>query len=173
MTDDQRPETDAPPKRPKTRVRTAPTAPSGLTVKQEAFAQAVGRDGKSYSDAYREAYDAEGMAPGSVWTAASELGRHPAVSLRIEEIVQEIREEHSASEATRAARIIKTLEEMMLNAKTDSGRLRAAELLGKTVGLYRDVTENRDDQRPGVAELEARLQRIIERNRPPSSETPK
>jgi len=102
-------QSNATPKRSKTRVRTAQT-PSGLTEKQEAFAQAVAREGKNFSAAYREAYNTENMTPGSIWTAASALGRHDAVSLRIEEIQEEIREENSASAATRAERVIATLE---------------------------------------------------------------
>lgn len=65
----------------------------------------------------------------------------------------------------REHRVIATLEEMMANANTDSGRLRAAELLGKTIGLYRNTPDVRDEKHVSVAELEARLERILASSR--------
>lgn len=62
-----------------------------LTVKQEAFAQAYIELGDK-SSAYRSAYDAESMNPNSIAVAAQEVFRNPNVSLRIEELKEEIRE---------------------------------------------------------------------------------
>ena len=47
-------------------------ARSGLTSKQEAFAQAVA-DGMSQADAYRAAYNTEKFKPEALWVNASKL----------------------------------------------------------------------------------------------------
>jgi hypothetical protein len=51
-----------------------------LTPKQLAFVLALLR-GKTASDAYREAYDCEGMASNSIWVAASRLRSDAKVAL--------------------------------------------------------------------------------------------
>ena len=56
-----------------------------LTFKQEAFAQAIA-DGMTQADAYRTAYDAEGMSDNVIWSEASKLTSHPKVSVRIKEL---------------------------------------------------------------------------------------
>lgn len=141
-------------------VRGPPDPETGLTPKQEAFAQAVARDGNSYSAAYRLAYDTSNMSPGTIYTEASLLAASPKIAQRLQEIVRDIKQENSAQAETRAERVLKTLETLMLNAKTDAARLRAAELLGKTVGLYRDVQETRETGAT-VAELEAQLSEML------------
>lgn len=51
-----------------------------LTPKQLAYVMAR-MEGKSQSDAYRQAYDAEKMAPNSIWTNASKLESSAKVAL--------------------------------------------------------------------------------------------
>lgn len=55
-----------------------------LTPKQTKFVAEV-VSGATLSDAYRAAYDAEGMEPESVRVEACRLARHPVVSLMIDE----------------------------------------------------------------------------------------
>ena len=57
----------------------------GLTNQQEAFAQAVIVE-KTYSDAYRSAYDCSGMTDKTVHEEASKLNVHPKVSPRVQEL---------------------------------------------------------------------------------------
>ncbi|SDZ62328.1 hypothetical protein SAMN05444004_1394 [Jannaschia faecimaris] len=52
----------------------------------------------------------------------------------------------------------------MTSAKTDSARLKAADPLGKIVGLFRDVRENRSGGDEALAELEAKLNALFARN---------
>jgi hypothetical protein len=61
---------------PKTSGSKTPVNSEGLTVKQEAFCIAI-LDGKGWSDAYREAYDAENMSAASVHREAYALGTNP------------------------------------------------------------------------------------------------
>jgi phage terminase small subunit len=58
-------------------------APTKLTPKQEAFAQAYVETGNA-SEAYRRAYDAEGMKPDVISVKASELLRNGKVAVRVE-----------------------------------------------------------------------------------------
>ena len=62
----------------------------GLTAKQERFAALVAR-GLTQSDAYRQAYNVEGMTDKQVWEEASKLRKHPKVSQRISEILESAR----------------------------------------------------------------------------------
>lgn len=55
-----------------------------MTDKQMEFCRQV-IAGRSLSDAYRHAYDADGMSPESVHVEASRLFRHPEVTLTIEQ----------------------------------------------------------------------------------------
>lgn len=56
-----------------------------LTAKQEAFAQGIA-DGLTQADAYRAAYDAEGMTDNTIYARASELMRNSKVAERIQEL---------------------------------------------------------------------------------------
>ena len=56
-----------------------------LTAKQEAFAQAIA-DGMTQADAYRTAYDAEGMTDNTIYVKASELIRNDKVAERVKEL---------------------------------------------------------------------------------------
>jgi hypothetical protein len=60
--------------------------PNGLTVKQEAFAQALA-SGLSNADSYRAAYDATSMKDNSIHAEASRLAASPTISARVREIL--------------------------------------------------------------------------------------
>jgi len=56
-----------------------------LTAKQEAFAQAIA-DGMGQADAYRMAYDAEGMKDNTVYPKASRMMNEGKIRARIDEL---------------------------------------------------------------------------------------
>lgn len=62
-----------------------------LTAKQEAFAQGIA-DGLGQADAYRMAYDAEGMKDSVIYIKASELMKNGKVSVRVSELRSEVQE---------------------------------------------------------------------------------
>ncbi|WP_297097844.1 terminase small subunit [uncultured Draconibacterium sp.] len=63
-----------------------------LTAKQELFAQAVAK-GKTYADAYREAYpSSKKWKNEAVWVKSSELMTNGKVLVRVKEIQEEIQE---------------------------------------------------------------------------------
>lgn len=62
-----------------------------LTAKQEAFCQGIA-DGLGQADAYRSAYDAEGMKDNVIYARASELMKNGKVADRIKELRSEVQE---------------------------------------------------------------------------------
>ena len=62
-----------------------------LTAKQEAFAQAIA-DGMGQADAYRMAYDAEGMKDSTVYPKASRMMNEGKIRARIDELKAQVAE---------------------------------------------------------------------------------
>jgi hypothetical protein len=56
-----------------------------LTAKQEAFAQAIA-DGLGQADAYRMAYDTEGMADSTIYPKASRMLNEGKIRARVDEL---------------------------------------------------------------------------------------
>jgi hypothetical protein len=137
----------------KTRVRTAPNVLTGLTDKQEAFAQAVA-SGSNLSDAYRLAYDASGMSPQAIWTESSVLLSTPKVTSRLMVLNQEKEQQRRMMAVSRAERVLQRLETLADGATTESVRVRANELLGKTAGLFTDQIEVTDTTDRSVADIQ-------------------
>lgn len=140
----------------------------GLTTQMEAFAQAIAAGAKSQADAYRQAYDTQGMKPETVQNEASKLMARPAIAARVNALVAE-----KQALALHDAKETRRLVERELLARISDPKmppavqLRALELLGKTVAMFTDRIE---DAPPGaeqgadaVAEaLEARLSRLLQ-----------
>jgi len=113
---------------------------TGLTDKQEAFAVLVA-SGKNQSEAYRLAYDAEKMQPSTVWTEASLLLANQKVANRLMVLNSEKEQQRRMMAVSRAERVLQRLESLADSAQTESVRVRANELLGKTAGLFTDQVE--------------------------------
>jgi phage terminase small subunit len=137
----------------------------GLTVKQEAFCIAI-LNGTGWSDAYREAYDAENMAPATIHREAYALATNPKIAARLERAEREKQQEQRMQRLSRAERVVQKLEQIALrDGDTDGTQVRALELLGKTLGLFIDRMETEDktvrDAGAVRAELEQRIARLI------------
>ena len=107
-----------------------------LTVKQMKFVKEVS-EGGSQSNAYRKAYDTSQMAPKTIWEEASRLRRHPKVAARIEELEAEKEARRRMQALSREDRVLQELEKIAFGDAPASGRLKALELLGKHVGLFK------------------------------------
>lgn len=129
-----------------------------LTPKQLHFARCVA-SGMTQAAAYREAYDVgETTKPATVHEAASKLMRNPELKRRVEYLIRQREAAVAASALSDRERVLKKLREWVDSAEPgDSNKLRAAELLGKSVGLFKDVVETSESKSPDdlVAELEA------------------
>ncbi len=140
----------------------------GLTAKQLKFATGA-VSGLSLAEAYRQAYDAENMTNKAITVEASRLAARPDIALAMESI---------SAEKAKGIRILAVSDRDNLLTKLRSwtngetvataSQLRAAELLGKACGIYKDVVEH-TGQRPAadiLADIEARLNAIAPNQTP-------
>ena len=106
-----------------------------LTQKQEAFAQRVA-EGARLSVAYREAYNASGMAPTTVWPHASRLACHPMIAARVTALQAEKEAVQRMCAVGRTDRLIAQIEFLADHGSSDAVKIKALELLGKTCGMF-------------------------------------
>ncbi len=132
----------------------------GLTPKQRKFVQGVA-SGLSLADAYRQAYDAAGMSDKAIRTESAKLIQHQGVTMALQAI--RARREAQNQILTVSDRDL-VLKNLRIWTKGDgeaptSAQLRAAELLGKACGLYKDVVETRTEKPAAdiLGEIEKRL----------------
>jgi hypothetical protein len=114
---------------------------SGLTARQQAFVLAVSK-GLTYSDAYRQAYSCDKSTPQTVSTEANKLLNNPKVAMLLEQRINRQENVILANKANTQAHIKAQLLEHAHNFKTESGKLKALELLGKSVGMFTDRVES-------------------------------
>jgi F0F1-type ATP synthase beta subunit len=138
---------------------------SDLTIKQRAFADAIikGKLG-SFKEVYADVYDVtltkQGKIPKWVEVEASRLMANPKVSLSIQQGLER-REVNAVASTTRTRSYV--LEQLMREskkAKSDSSRVRALELLGKTVNLFSDTLEIKESR--GTHDIEQDIESRIE-----------
>ena len=145
----------------------------GLTVKQRKFAENV-IAGMSLSDAYRNAYDADGMTNAQIHREASLLGSNPRVSQCMEALGEAVRRKSEAVTVSDRDNLIRLLRSWSNGeAPATQTQLRAAELLGKACGLYRDVVEDHRERPAALvaADLERRLSSLLAVQRVNADET--
>ena len=135
---------------------------TGLTDKQESFASLVA-SGKNQTEAYRLSYDAERMADATVWTEASLLLSNPKVAARLAVLNQEKENQRRMMAVSRAERVLQRLERLADSATTESVRVRANELLGKTAGLFTDQVEITTDSDRSVDQIQAAISDRLKR----------
>ena len=130
-----------------------------LTPKQTHFCRAV-VSGCTMSDAYREAYNTCNMKPATVHREAHSLMSHPKITTRVEALQRAKDRAVVASSLSDRERVLEQLREFMDHAKpSDSVKLRACEMLGKSVGLFKEVIETKVHRSPEeiLAEIDRRL----------------
>lgn len=132
-----------------------------LTAKQMHFARCVAA-GMSQAEAYREAFDV--TADGKTAThreAASRLMARADIRARVDALVAQRERSILASSLSDRERVLSKLRHWVDHAEAgDSNRIRSAELLGKSVGLFRDVVETSESRSSDelLAELEAMIE---------------
>ena len=92
--------------------------------------------GISQTHAYREAYNPKKMSSKTVWEAASRLSRNPKVVARLDELRAEKEAEEWMLRLSYGDLVINELQSIALNSRSGRVRIKALELLGKTVGLF-------------------------------------
>ena len=130
-----------------------------LTPKQQHFCRAVA-SGCTMSDAYREAYSAGRMKPATINREAHTLMAIPKITTRVEALQRAKDRALVASAVSDRERVLTALRDFMVNADTDSAKIRATELLGKTVGLFKADTVEAPKQRT-AEEIQAELKELL------------
>ena len=135
-----------------------------LTIKQRAFVEEIIR-GKlgSYKEAYAKVYDVtltkSGKIPKWVEVEASKLVANPKIALSLHKAIQR-KEDVAVASSLRTRNYV--LEQLMRESKeadSDATRVRALELLGKTVSLFNDTIEIKEtrDSDDIEAEIEEKI----------------
>ena len=106
-----------------------------LTSRQASFVEEL-LPGTSQTTAYKSNYSTPHMPPKTIWEASSRLSRHPKIVARLDELRAEKEAEERMLRLSYGDFVINELQELALNAKSDRARIKALELLGKTVGLF-------------------------------------
>ena len=116
---------------------------TGLTAKQEAFAQAIAA-GATQSDAYRQAYNVGPDTQATTTTeTASRLAANPNVAAMIAKLKQSIQTQATGADAWNLDRLVDAAEEHRQTAldggyKGVSAANGALELIGRATGLLMD-----------------------------------
>ena len=105
-----------------------------LTSRQASFVEEL-LTGVSQTGAYKSNYSTAHMSPKTIWEAASRLSNNPKVVARLDKL----RAEKEAEERMRLSYgdfVINELQKLSLNAKSHRARIKALELLGKSIGMF-------------------------------------
>lgn len=133
-----------------------------LTGKQEAFAQLVAK-GSMLVEAYREAGYMPNGSDKTQWEAASRLMANSKVLARVKQLQADMEEDRRTIERRREEYVLKRLQEEAEGADTDGARVRALELMGKTIGMFTDRVETDDKTERAASDIEAELRQKLER----------
>lgn len=149
---------------------------SELTIKQRQFVDEIikGKLG-SYKEAYAKVYDVtltkQGKIPKWVEVEASKLVANPKIAQSLHKAIE--RKETSAVASSLRTRnyVLERLMKESRESDSDSTRVRALELLGKTVSLFSDVVETKETRRSDdiEADIEEKIIALLEEQQPPSS----
>ena len=101
-----------------------------LTPKQEKFVQGI-VDGKTQTDAYKNAYNTAKMSDSSIYQEASRLMNNPQITARIEELRQRIDERLIMSAKKRAEKLTE-----FINDEDPLTAMKAIDILNKMTGEY-------------------------------------
>ena len=106
-----------------------------LTKNQSRFANQL-ITSASKTSAYKNIYAPSKMSSKTVNEAASRLSKNPKVIARLAELKAEKQAEERMLRLSYGDLVINELQSMALNSRSGRVRIKALELLGKTVGLF-------------------------------------
>ena len=106
-----------------------------LTSRQALFVEEL-LTGVSQTTAYKSNYSTTHMSSKTIWEASSRLSKHPKVVARLDELRAEKEVQERMLRLFYGDFVIRELHKLALNAKSDRARIKALELLGKTVGVF-------------------------------------
>jgi hypothetical protein len=133
-----------------------------ITAKQLGFAQSV-VSGATLTDAYKENYDTSNSKDQTIWTNACLLASNPKVKSRIQELYAELDVDRSNIEARRREYVLIGLQKEAEDQENGGARIRALELLGKTIAMFTDKVETGDNDDRTADELEQEILQKLNR----------
>ena len=139
-----------------------------LTIKQRQFVDEIikGKLG-SYKEAYAKVYDVtltkQGKIPKWVEVEASKLVANPKITISIPRAMERKEQSAVASSIRTRNYVIDQLYRESKEADSDATRVRALELLGKSVSLFSDVVETKEARTSDEveADIEERIQALL------------
>ena len=148
-----------------------PVKNSPLTPKQLHFCRCLA-SGSTQAAAYREAYDiGEGTKPATHQQAASRLMRKAAIRARVERLIEERERAITTAAVSDREKVLGKLrgwidpevtvaeDGTVHKALASASELKAAELLGRSVGLFKDVLV--EDRKRTSGEVAGELERTL------------
>ena len=141
-----------------------------LTIKQRQFVDEIikGKLG-SYKEAYASVYDVtlnkDGSIPKRVEVEASKWVANPKIAISIQRAIAKKEQSAVASSLRTRNYVIDQLYKESKESDSDSARIRALELLGKSVSLFSDVVETKEarSSEEVEADIEERIQALLDR----------
>ena len=113
-----------------------------ITAKQYEFARLVAEEHLTTSDAYRKAYRPTIFVKNK---SIHEMACRVTTNIKVQSMIRSIQHERAEENRTRAIRreeyVLKKLTEEVEYSDKASSRIRALELLGKTVSMFSDKVE--------------------------------
>ena len=106
-----------------------------LTSRQASFVEEL-LTGASQTTAYKSNYSTTHMSPKTIWEASSRLSKHPKVVARLYELKAEKEAQERMLRLSYGDFVINELQALALNAKSHRARIKALELLGKSIGMF-------------------------------------
>ena len=115
-----------------------------LTPAQTMFAQGL-IQGKTYRQAYRDAYPQQTGTDSSITTSAYKLSRDPRIQALIADALEETAEHLAEDMAGTKRYVMRQLVTHSKQAKQEGTKLKALELLGKASGLFTQSTDDKGE----------------------------
>ena len=140
-----------------------------LTPKMLHFCRCVAA-GMGYAEAYRESHAVTATGKSATHReAASRLMARADIRARVDALVKQRERSQLASALSDRERVLSKLRHWLDHAESgDSNRIRSAELLGRSIGLFKDVVETTDSR--SSEELLAELDAMLEQTEPDQPE---
>ena len=107
-----------------------------LTSRQASFVEEL-LTGTSQTTAYKSDYSTRHMSPKTIWEASSRLSKHPKVVARLDELRAGKEAQERMLRLSYGDFVINELQKLARSAKSDRARIKALELLGNTVELFK------------------------------------
>ena len=143
--------------------RSAASPETGLTEKQERFAQEI-MAGANYTAAYRAAFNASGMTDGAVWVEAHRLAASPKVTLRLDQLAEQKEAERRMQAACLTQFVVEGWKQLAqrkivhqdgtVEEIPPAVRTRNLELIAKHLGMFVERIETADVSDRSAGEIE-------------------